>query len=80
MKQDDVASRLTRKLGLKQTPGRDAMKAFAERARALQRQGHTPNRAAIIVANEKFPAEIEPTLYGNVSEPTETPIADIAKL
>jgi hypothetical protein len=32
--QQDVANRLVRKLGLKQTPGNDVMKEFAKRTRA----------------------------------------------
>jgi hypothetical protein len=75
-----VANRLTRKLGLKQTPGKDVMKAFVERARTLQGQGHTADRAAITAANEKFQAEFEPTRYVYHGEPMETLLADIEKL
>jgi hypothetical protein len=70
-----VANRLTRKLGLKQTPGKDVMKAFVERARILQGQGHTADRAAITAANEKFQAEFEPTRYVYHGEPMETLLA-----
>ena len=45
--QDDVANRLVRKLELKQTPGKDAMKEFVERTRALQGEGRTTDQAAI---------------------------------
>jgi len=38
--QDDVANRFVRKLGLKQTPGKDVMKEFAERARIAGRRSH----------------------------------------
>jgi hypothetical protein len=76
----DVADRLTRKLGLKQTPGKDVMKAFAERVRALEAQGHTADQAAIMAANDKFPAEFEPTRYSSLGEPIETLLADIEKL
>jgi hypothetical protein len=76
----DVANRLVRKLGLKQTPGRDAMKGFAKRARALQDKGRTVDQAAIIAAKEKFPAEFEPTHYPNQGEPMESLLADIETL
>jgi hypothetical protein len=77
---NDVANRLTRKLGLKQTPGKEAMKKFAKRARALQGEGRTVDQAAIMAAKEKFPAEFEPTHYANQGEPMETLLADIEKL
>ena len=77
---DDVANRLVRKLGLKQTPGKDTMKEFAECSRALQHVGRTIDQAAIIAAKEKFPAEFEPTRYANQGESMETLLADIEKL
>jgi hypothetical protein len=77
---DDVANRLVRKLGLKQTPGKDTMKEFAKRSRALQREGRTVDQAAMFAAKEKFPAEFEPTRYDNQGEPMETLLADIEKL
>ena len=77
---DDVANRLVRKLGLKQTPGKDTMREFAERSRALQREGRTIEQAAMIAAIDKFPAEFEPTRYANQGEPMETLLADIEKL
>jgi hypothetical protein len=53
--QDDVATRLVRKLGLKQTPGKDVTKKFAERTRELQRgRGLTDSQAAIVAANGYF--------------------------
>ena len=77
---DDVANRVVRKLGLKQTPGKDIMKEFAERSRALQREGRTVDQAAMIAAKEKFPAEFEPTRYANQGESMETLLAGIEKL
>jgi hypothetical protein len=75
-----VADRLTRKLGLIQTPSKDVMKAFAERVHTWQGQGHTADRAAIMAANEKFQAEFNPTRYSSLGEPIETLLADIEKL
>jgi hypothetical protein len=78
---NDVANRLTRKLGLLQTPGKNAMKAFAKRARTLRGEGgHSADQAAIMAANEKFPAEFRPTRYDSQGEPMETLLADIENL
>jgi hypothetical protein len=78
--QDDVANRLVRKLGLNTTQGKDAMKDFAKRTRALQGEGHPVDKAAIIAANEKFGAEFVPTRYNHLGESMEILLADIEKL
>jgi hypothetical protein len=75
----DVTSRLVRKLGLKQSPGEDTMKDFANRARTLQAAGRTVEQAAIMAAKEKFAAEFEPTRYDNQGESMEVLLADIEK-
>jgi len=76
----DVANRLTRKLGLIQTPGSEAMRAFAMRVRELQKQGRTLDQAAIMAATDKFPAEFKATGYANSGEPIEPLITEIEKL
>ena len=79
--QDDVANRLASKLGLRQTPGKDVTKKFAERTRELQRgRGLTDDQAAIVAANEIFQSEFVLTQYDNQGEPMETLLVDIEKL
>jgi hypothetical protein len=78
--QDDVSNRLARKLGLKQTPGKDVTKKFAERTRELQRgRGLTDSQAAIVAANEIFQSDFVLTQYDNLGEPMEKLLADIEK-
>jgi hypothetical protein len=79
--QDDVANRLARKLGLKQTPGNDVTKKFAERARELQRgRGLTDDQAAIVAANEIFRSDFVLTHYDSRGEAMEKLLGDIEKL
>jgi hypothetical protein len=64
LNRDDVGSRLAHTLGLSQSPGKDVMKKFATRTRALrQQQGRTLDQAAMMAAKEIFPAEFQPTRY-----------------
>ena len=77
---NDVANKLTRKLGLKQTPGKDVMKQFAQRARELQEQGNTVDQAAMKAAAEMFPAEFKAAAYAGASDSMETLLADIEGL
>jgi hypothetical protein len=80
MERGNVADRLTGKLGLIHTPGKDAMKGFAERVRILQEQGRTADQAAVMAAIKKFQAEFQPTRYYYHGEPIETLLAIIEKL
>jgi hypothetical protein len=79
MAMTDIATRLARKLGLLQSPGKDTMKEFVRRLRELQtQQGLTLDQAAVGAAKEIFP-EFQPTRYAG-GEPIETLIAEIDKL
>jgi hypothetical protein len=77
---NDVANKLTRKLGLKQTPGKDVMKEFAQRARAFLAEGDTVDQAAMKAATAIFPGEFKATAYAGVSDSMETILDEIEKL
>jgi hypothetical protein len=77
---NDIANRLTKKLKLQQTPGKDVMKKFANRARTLQDQGLSADQAALKAAHEIFPAEFMPTRYNTQGESMEAILTDIEKL
>jgi hypothetical protein len=77
---NDLANRLTRKLGLIQTPGKDVMKQFAKRARELQEQGGTVDPAAIRAALDTFPSEFKTTNYLYHGEPMEPLLTEIEEL
>ena len=69
---------LARKLGLLQTPSRDAAKEWATRCRELSGSGTTFDQAAIIAAKNIFPGEFRPTQYKHTG-PIETLLEDIEK-
>ena len=79
---DDVGSRLAHTLGLSQSPGKDVMKKFAARTRALQRQqeGRTLDQAAMMAAKDIFPAEFQPTRYAGANHAIEPLLIEIEKL
>jgi len=77
---DAVATRLVRKLGLLQSPSKDAMKAFRRRTRELEPQCLSLDQAAMKAAGEIFPAEFQPTRYAGHADPIETLLADIDNL
>jgi hypothetical protein len=76
----DVASRLARKLGLSQSPGKDVMQRFARSTRGFQSKGDTVDKAAMKGATEIFPAEFKPTGYAGQAGSMEALLADIEKL
>jgi hypothetical protein len=81
MHHDNIGSRLAHKLGLSQSPGEDVMKKFVQRVRELQRQpGPTLDQAAMMAANETFPAEFQPTRYAGANDAIEAILAEIEKL
>jgi len=79
---DDVGSRLAHKLSLSQSPGKDVMKKFAARTRALhpQQQGRTLDQAAMMAAKEIFPSEFQPNRYAGANHAIEPLLAEIEKL
>ena len=77
---DGVATQLTRKLGLSQSPGADVMKTFAKRTRELQQQGRTADQAAMMAAHEIFPGEFQPTRYAGANHAIEPLLIEIEKL
>jgi hypothetical protein len=81
-KRDDVGSRLTHKLGLSQSPGKDVIKKFAARTRVLQQQqqGRTADQAAMMAASEIFPGEFQPTRYAGANHAIEPLLIEIEKL
>ena len=54
---------LTRKLALKQTASKSTAKKWAQRTRALVKEGKTSDQAAMIAAMEVFPSEFAPKDY-----------------
>ena len=58
---------LTRRLGLLQTASKDAAKIWAQRTRALEKQGKTWDQAAMTAATEVFPSEFKPNSYRSES-------------
>jgi hypothetical protein len=80
LNRDDVGSRLAHTLGLSQSPGKDVMKKFATRTRALQQQqGRTLDQAAMMAAKEIFPAEFQPTRYAGANHAIELLLTEIEK-
>jgi hypothetical protein len=73
---DDVGSRLAHKLG------GDVMKKFAKRIRELlqQQQGRSLDQAAMMAANETFPAEFQPTRYAGANHAMEPLLVEIERL
>jgi hypothetical protein len=76
---DDVVTRVAQKLGLSQSPGKDAMKRFAARTRELL-QGRTVDQAAMVAATEIFPAEFRPNVYAGVNHSMDALLLEIDKL
>jgi hypothetical protein len=76
---DGVATRLAQKLGLSQSPGKDVMKKFAARTRELLK-GRTIDQAAMMAAQEIFPAEFRPNVYGGVNHAMDPLLLEIDKL
>ena len=76
---DDVATRLAQKLGLLQSPGKEAMQKFAARTRELL-YGRTVDRAAMMAANEIFRGEFRPTVYAGVNHAMDPLLLEIDNL
>ena len=59
----DELDKLTRKLGLLQSVGKDAAKKWAKRTREIKAEGKTWDQAAIMAASGQFIAEFKATRY-----------------
>jgi hypothetical protein len=54
---------LTRKLGLLSTAPKGTAQTWAQKTRALLKEGKTGDQAAMIAAKQVFPSEFDPTRY-----------------
>jgi hypothetical protein len=70
---------LARKLGLLQTPSRDAALEWASRCRELTDDGTALDQAAIVAAKNVFPTEFRPVQYKHADPQIETLLEEIEK-
>ena len=68
---------LARKLGLLQTPSRDAALEWVSRCRELTEDGTALEQAAIVAAKNVFPTEFRPIQYKHADPTIETVLDEV---